>query len=93
LFGEGDFGLARAEFVKQARLELQSGLGGDEIFAFLRRVLAAEAVLQFSLQVIGEAIAEGGVDPPNVVAPFGPVISWSDRSVPTLTRCATPPWG
>ena len=30
----------------------------------------AEAVLQFSLEVIGEAVADSGVDAPDVIAPF-----------------------
>ena len=59
-------------------LEFCGELGGDKIFAFREGVLAAEAILQFCLQVICEAIAEGGVDTPDVVAPFRPVILVGD---------------
>ena len=40
----------------------------------------AEAVLDFSLQVIREAIADGGVDAPDVVAPFRAALFIADRA-------------
>ena len=35
----------------------------------------SETVLQFSLQIIGETVAKGGVNPPNVVAPLDLLLS------------------
>jgi hypothetical protein len=46
----------------------------------------AEAVLHFPLQVIREAIAESGVDPPDIVAPLRAVILIADRAEELLVR-------
>jgi hypothetical protein len=39
------------------------------MFAFAQGLLPAETVLNFRLTIIGEAIAERGIDPPDIVAP------------------------
>src|SRR5439155_9394838 len=54
----------------------------------------AEAVLEFTLEVIGEAIAESGVDAPDVVAPSCAFILVADCAEELLvpTQCAEELW-
>src|SRR2546423_5260210 len=51
-------------------LKLCRQLAGEKVFAFLDRLLPAEAILDFQLEIVGEAIAERSVHAADIVAPL-----------------------
>src|SRR6267143_5255959 len=86
----GQTEVAQGDGVACVPLELQRELSGNEIFACLQRFLLAEAVLEFPLQVIREAIAEGGVDAPDIAAPLRAVILVPDCAEELLVPAERP---
>src|SRR4051812_34565298 len=66
-------------------LELEGELRRDQVFTFLKRsVPMTQAVLQLSLQIVGEPIAQSDIDASDVITPlhFGSCVS--DRAVELL---------